>query len=439
MKVLVIANQYAGNKGDCAIAYFVTRELHRNGVTSTVMSTNDRRLWRDTTWLTEYGVELAPWGWNVEQGGDSSTFMARLRHAKSRGWRRLYPLLRGLVNRDAGGFWLPVLSDYAFLRALKDTDLVISTGGHHVTTLLSEDAVSEQLYDMGLVLLAKKPLVLWSQSIGPLDFNDPINGRYVRNVLQRTSHIFLRDRQSDEVLRRIDLNGATVHRTLESVLGLNDLCQAYVPPSRRRPTIGIAIYATQHRPAEERIRYVRMMASLVDHAFARGLRVRFFPMEIRGTGPDDRPLIHEILRESMHRTEVTVEPDMETPQHLSEVSKCRYFVGHKTHAVIFALTVGTPLLAIAYHPKTQDFMQQYGLGAFCVGDRSLQSDDLLRCFDSLIQRADEIGASVFAKGCDFGRRVRADFHELIESHAGMQITYCGRRAGGRERMNCATV
>ncbi len=412
MRVLVI-NQCAGNKGDRAIAYFVMRELYRNGITSTVMSTSDRRLWRNTSWLSEYGVELAPWGWNVERVRRCDRLTTPIQYFRRQCQGRLYAVLRHLVDMGAGRFWLPALSDGAFLRGLKGTDLVVSTGGHHVTTLLSKDAVSPQLYDMGLALLAGRPLVLWSQSIGPLDFVDARNDRYVRNILRRTSLIFLRDQQSEEVLRRIDLNGSSVRRTFDSVIGLNDLCQEYVPASQRSPSVGIAVYTAQHRPPEERIRYIRTMAALVDHAFTRGLQVRLFPMETEGTGADDRPLIREILREAKQSTHVTIEPDMETAQHLREVAKCQLFVGHKTHSVIFALTVGTPLLALAYHPKTQDFMRQYGLEPFCISDRNLEIDALLERFDLLAQKADENGASAFEKSREFGRKVRTDFAALL--------------------------
>ena len=73
-------------------------------------------------------------------------------------------------------------------------------------------------------------------------------------------------------------------------------------------------------------------------------------------------MIRSILEDVRFPQRCTVlDSDLDLAEHFAEVARCRAFVGHKTHSVLIALTVGTPVLALAYHPKTADFMKQYDL------------------------------------------------------------------------------
>lgn len=413
MNVLVI-NQYAGNKGDRAVAYFVTRELDRNGVHSVVISTHDRSRWSKSGVLPGEGVRFVPWGWNCERSPGSNWLKRKVLGLHRRSGRWAYAVVRRWLLRSANPAPIRFLCNSQFYGALEEADLVLSTGGHHVTTLLAADAVSGQLYDMALALLAKKPLVLWSQSIGPLEFRKSENREFVRKVLDNASAVFVRDSQSRDELIGIDARLDHVRQTYESVIGLNDLVGGYTVPSRRAPVLGVAVYAAQRRGREMHDSYVRTLALLADDAIGMGFRVRFFPMEIRNGGSDDRPLIGDVLCRIRHTDSCSVvDEDLDTASHLAEVSKCRVFVGHKTHSVVFALVTGTPLVALAYHRKTTDFMNQYGLGEYCLCDASLTAGSLSRAFREILPRADEIGVQAFEQSRRLGVLVRNHFAEMI--------------------------
>ena len=63
-----------------------------------------------------------------------------------------------------------------------------------------------------------------------------------------------------------------------------------------------------------------------------------------------------------------LDADLGTGEHLLRVSNCRLFIGHKTHSIVFSLTVGTPVLGISFHPKTMDFMRLFDVADNCVAE-----------------------------------------------------------------------
>jgi polysaccharide pyruvyl transferase WcaK-like protein len=313
-----------------------------------------------------------------------------------------------------------ILCNGRFYRAVCEADLIVSTGGHHLTTLLTRDGVSSQICDQAMAILSGKPLVLWSQSIGPFEFHDPRDLELAKAILTRSAMIFTRDEQSLELMRRHDISQANVRETFDSVVGLNDAMGDYVVPSARENIVGAAIYSAQQRSPGHHRNYVESMVSLVSQANVTGAVVRFFPMELKGSISDDRPLIREIVSRCAQAGGrcVVEDRDLDCLTHLKEVAKCRLFVGHKTHSVVFGLTVGTPMLAIAYHRKTRDFMDRYGLSENCIDDNDLTTESLLRTLANLQANLDAVGAKQVQASRVLGAKVRQDFGAMLASFSG---------------------
>jgi len=416
MNVLVI-NHFAPNKGDRAVLIFILRELSRYGVESITISARNRFPWVEKETLFDNSVKFVPWGWCITNSFNdtNNTHLQTITlRVKSRFFYKVsYPMVRYMVNKQLhiGFEWL--LSNRKFWGALKEADFVISTGGHHVTTLLARDAVSGQLYDLALTLLAGKELALWSQSLGPFEFSELKNWNFVRNVLLGTREIIIRDAQSKGELAKLDVPTDDIGQTYDSVFGLNDAVTSYTVPSQREAVVGIAVYR-KSRSKQEHSNYIQSLATVADHVIETGHTVRFFPMELKGFGVDDRALIREVVSYTKYSDQCEIkDEDMDTLKHISEVAKCRLFIGNKTHSVIFALTVGTPVLALAYHKKTEDFMEQYGLSEFCIPDSKLSADNLVSKFEKLRVRADTVGQKEFEKSREVGEIVRRDFRDMI--------------------------
>ena len=297
-----------------------------------------------------------------------------------------------------------------FLKAAREADFILCAGGHHLTTILTEDVVCWQTCDMSVALLSGKPLVLWSQSIGPFQFRSEKNARHIKKIVGDATRIFLRDEGSVAEVARLGVSSQSVVLTCDSGFGLCDLVgDPYrVPPSAREPIVGIAVYHATH---VNRDAYIETFASLARHAIALGYRIRFFPMEMTG---GDAPIIRGIVDRCGHPEACSV---LDSSQIASEqrqaMIECAMFVGHKTHSVIFALSSAVPVVAIAYHQKTKDFMSQFGLSEYCIDDANLSERRLIEVFDAAHSRLDAIHAQELRISEEMDRKVKKDFADMI--------------------------
>jgi polysaccharide pyruvyl transferase WcaK-like protein len=287
-------------------------------------------------------------------------------------------------------------------------------GGHHFTTLLSRDIVSSINFD-ACVAIQQKPLYCFSQSFGPFNFINDRNLKMTKKILNSCELIFPRERNSYKELADFGVSPNKLVMTYESVISLNRLFSTYMPVSYRKKLVGIAIYATQHREKSRYETYVNCMAKFCDYVTTKGFDIQFFPMEMKNSEPDDRPMIRQIIDKVHQKASVHIlDEDLSTDEHLKAVAECQLFVGHKTHSTIFALTTGTPLIGIAYHPKTIEFMKQYGLEEYSINDSDLTTDRLSDCFDRILPNLSVIGESCFKKSRMISESIKDDFMQILK-------------------------
>jgi colanic acid/amylovoran biosynthesis protein len=270
---------------------------------------------------------------------------------------------------------------------------------------------------MALTLLKNKPLILWSQSAGPLDFRNNSNKDFVRGIIDAAREIYIRDKNSISELHKIGARMNHIRETYDSVIGLNDEIPAYKSINEREAVIGLSVYSAETRTSEVFRQYISSLAGFIDFAADAGYRIRFFPMEMKGAVADDRPCIYEVLKSVRRRDACEViEDDLDTVTHLREVAKCQVFVGHKTHSQIFALTAGAPLIALAYHEKTVDFMKQYGLPGNCVLDTELNAKRLIEAFQNIGQNLEETAMHQYDVSRKYGEQVRQSFTDMLRKN-----------------------
>lgn len=417
MNVLVI-NQCATNKGDRAVLYFILRELFRSEVEHVTVSTSRPAYWTERPDYPPGDVRFIPWGWDISRSTDPG-LAERVMCLCAMYFRRwtCFPLGRRAVISGRCPWYLPLICNREYLSALRESDLVISTGGHRVTTINAPDAVSPQLFDLSMSLAVRKPLVLWSQSIGPFHFRSAKNEMMVKKILSGSDRIMIRNEASAASIREMGVSLESVSATHESVFGLYDVVQNRIQPSKRPAVVGVAVYATNRGPEQYR-EYVRGLVTVLNHAIERGYQARFFPMELQG---DDRACIEDVRGGLQHRDRShVVEGFPGTVEHINQVAGCRLFIGHKTHSVIFALVAGTPLVAMAYHKKTEDFMAQFDLSRYCIPDRQMTGARLIEVFDNAAENLDAIFEAEQGKARVMSEEVQGQFARMIVDMKGSQ-------------------
>lgn len=410
---VLITNQCATNKGDRAVLYCLIRELLRNGIKDITVSTSNPYYWRNFNFFPDVKVRFIRFGWSVcsQRPKPEKLVDKVIRHARGKLYKKFwFPLVRRALLSDRCPWYIRFLCTNEYWEALGRADLVIGTGGHRVTTLLVKDAVFPATFDMAVALLRKKRLVLWSQTIGPLEFKRTVNRRLIQKLLSNASRILIRDENSKSEFRAMNVSLDRVFKTRDTVFALFDLVRPSKPSNRDR-ILGISVYTTAKRNPEEKKAYRTSFSKVVNYAAEQGYKVRFFPMQLEGS---DMPCIKDIIKGSKHKEVCSIVGSIETPEHIKQVAECQIFIGHKTHSIVFALTTATPVVAVAYHKKSEDFMTQFGLGEYCLPDAYLSGRKLIEVFKKVELNLDTIGVKEVKHACEIGARVQQDFARMID-------------------------
>lgn len=408
MNILLI-HQYAGNKGDRAVLVALCHLLKCEFPDVRIaVSTSNPLKWKADDLQEGDNVEFCPSGWDYQDASSWRMWFCILDRLK----KYTFTILRFLQLHHIR-FFTSSLMNPQFHEKLNDANIVLSVGGHHFTTLLSRDLVSGINFDSMCVMAANKPLVLFSQSFGPFVFHNEHNKNITKQLLNYCKSIYCRENKSVIELQLLGVNNQGIQQTSETVLALNGVFDHRRELAARKKQIGIAIYSTQKRTPDQLEHYCNVLAGFAKKAISDGFQVLFFPMELKGSAPDDRWLISKILKLIDSSQADYIDNDLPTVEHLRRVEECSLFVGHKTHSTIFALATGTPLIGICYHPKTREFMKQFSCEEFAIDDDKLTAEALETAYRKISGRLEELSIRIFECAKLAGKQISNDLRRAV--------------------------
>lgn len=396
---VMISGVWASNKGDRAIAsYLVTKLLQNSNVDKIYISTNEPNLLKK---FMPSKVIIVKMGY--------------LSHNKiTRAFSKLigFPILKKCVINDYR-INFKFIANSSYINALKEIDFIILTGGHHITTMREKDSIYAMTYELGLINRSKKKYILWSQTIGPLDFKKKINQMYILKLLEEAEKIYIRDNNSKELLKEIFPNLINIDYSYDSVFGIKTLMKESLNQSKspKLNVVGISIFYSNFKTEIEVKKYIYQMKEICKNIISKGFNIKFFPME---TSEQEIQIIKEIiaLSETASSIEI-VNTNVTTIEQLKEMEKCRFYIGHKTHSVIISLMLGIPLIALCYHEKTYDFMKLFNVEEYGILDKDYNQEWFIEKFNQLINYEDEISKKLEEKGSEVSKKVNIDFDKIL--------------------------
>ena len=133
------------------------------------------------------------------------------------------------------------------------------------------------------------------------------------------------------------------------------------------------------------------MVNLIDYILFKGLEICFIP-HVFWKEQDDRTSIIKYADKYGSRIHVLDSEKMSYLQIRYAISKCRYFVGGRTHSVISAYSMHTPCIALGYSVKSKGIARDIGMPEYTVVDsKHLKAkDDLLISFQKLEKEREQI-------------------------------------------------
>lgn len=313
---------------------------------------------------------------------------------------------------------IPRMNPWQVLRALWNTDMLISGGGSLLQDATSWSSILYYLSIILTALLFRKPVFIYSQGIGP------IHGKFNRKItgwtLKKVNVIAVRDIQSAQLLEEIGIPRDHINITTDPVLSLEKadpeqgkaiLRKSGLNPDSGRLVVGWAVKSSNEACLKEIVRSIRYLKEAYNADSV------LIPFHFEQDAKCILQLKDCLGDEAYYVTEKQLIDEM-----LSIIGNLDLLVGVRLHSLIYAAVCNVPMIGISYDPKIDAFLESISLKSV-----SSTSDFTLEKFQCAVRSTLENRESIVQQTaqCVSTLRGKLDKHdqiisELVAPHTQMQ-------------------
>ena len=268
--------------------------------------------------------------------------------------------------------------DKKYVEAVRFADIVLISGGHHLTDILGLNSFYSLANNFIAPIDMRKKIILLPQSIGPAI--KPDIQKVISYVLGKACLIAYRDNASNEFLKQIACQ-TPIQYVPDLVYNLRPRIKEN---NRECDTVGVALYhAYSADRKEEMLSFtINNLIDVINTLLEKGKKVRILPMDIGDELVAKQ--IYDSLQSKQKKELFEVgQRSKDILDLINEFGKCHCVLAYKTHATVFSMISYTPLIAIAYHPKSIEFMESAGLSEYAILDNAASSEILLELVEKL--------------------------------------------------------
>lgn len=242
---------------------------------------------------------------------------------------------------------------FSIINVLKKSKVFISGGGSVIQDVTSTKSL---LYYLGLIVLAKShnnKVMLYANGIGPVKHKK--NLKRVKNVLNKTDIITLRETDSKEFLDELGVMNPKIAVTCDPVIGINDIDFEEAENLLFRNNLyGKKFAVVSVRPWKA--------APLFEQEFIKAanrlkkendIELLFIPLH--------HPADVEFSKKLAEATgSVCIEKKLSAEMCIGLAKYSEFVVGMRLHMLIYAFVAEVPALGISYDPKVEGVMKYFG-------------------------------------------------------------------------------
>jgi colanic acid/amylovoran biosynthesis protein len=261
-------------------------------------------------------------------------------------------------------------------------------------------------------ILAKKAGVrtfLFPQSIGPI--NKTVDLWFLKHLCRVIDRIFVRDRKSEIFLSRQRLGNGKTFFVPDIVNAMPLLLPHFYDASIKKTGLGISVVDYSFASSFDSIalnHYLSVLLNSAAHYFAQtGEPIRLF-VQVSIPGLDDDLPIAKLLYQLIRQRGIPVDifpADSPLKKYIHAVQGCRFFIGSRMHACIFALSSGVPSIGLAYQPKFFGLFEQYEIRRYVYPIQAVSTTWLCSALDSMISGEHEIRTFLLRKSVHLANQV----------------------------------
>ena len=277
-----------------------------------------------------------------------------------------------------------VFNPFSFLPVMRRTKLYISGGGSLIQNQTSTRSLNYYLLSIRLAKLTGNKVLMYGCGIGPVN-GEGCRLSAARVIDRNVDAITLREDLSSEELKAMGVTRPKVYVTADPALllepGSEGAVDGFLLGNNIDPAGRYALFVLRDWPgfAEKKEAFVKT-AAYVNQKY--GLTPLFFALEPGRDLPPSREVAKELAFEC---------PMLSAPADekliIGMMKKMQVVVSMRLHALIFASSVGTPLVAVSYDPKVTGFMHYIGQ-KHCVYFEDVTAENLCALTDDALRGTD---------------------------------------------------
>lgn len=240
-------------------------------------------------------------------------------------------------------------------RAIRKCSMLISGGGSLLQDRTSTRSLLYYLSVMHMAQRLKKPVMVYANGIGPVQ--GKWNRRLVVRVLQKATAITLRDEDSLRELQNMGLSRQDILVTADPVFSLQNTKpqlaeqlwdQMGIPQDAK--VLGISLRTHSQNAAER-------LAALFD-GICRD--TGYVPVFLCMQAAEDTQSAESVMK--LMQTEAYLLPgQLGAQEMMSALERMELVISMRLHTLIFAATVGTPVMGFDYDPKVNSLLRKLGM------------------------------------------------------------------------------
>lgn len=289
---------------------------------------------------------------------------------------------------------------------IENADLILSAGGGYLySSKIGPLGIGfvNVLYHLWISKKYKKKVVLFPQSIGPLNFS--LDKIILKKVFSKVDVLYSREEITSNLMRenkvKIKLEqlpdiafilDAKKHTLLDDNL---KQVENYLKIGITVLDWRFAIKGSNSRDIEDYLSKISNTINDLKHITEQKVKVYIFPQVTVSDLDGDFPVSLELQKKIYEESEIVNLDKIQNPKELIYLySKMDIFIGSRMHSAIFSLVGNVPTIALAYQPKTLGTFNLVGLEEFVLDIRTFQKKDLQNKIIELIKSKSKIKQDV---------------------------------------------
>lgn len=298
---------------------------------------------------------------------------------------------------------------FEIIKLMKHTKLLISGGGSLMQDVTSTKSL---LYYLLIIRLAKKcgmKVMVYANGIGPI--NNSKNRVLSKKVLNRVNVITLRDPESQTELQRLGVDKPRINVTTDPAFsiqpsGIKRVKEIFKIEKLSKNEKYFAVSVREWKKAEKD--FELKVAQLCDYISEKyGMTALFIPMQYKLDMGETN-----IITQKMKCKSVILKNTYNAADLMGIISRCEIVLGMRLHFLIYAISVGVPVLGLSYDTKVES-MLSYLSQNYKEDVEHLELDKLKADVDEIMKNKDEIIGSLNNVAEQMREKTKQDATEAV--------------------------